>query len=249
MTRRPVTDYERREDQAIDPEPDFVDVHVKLDWVIRVHGQTDPGAATQVAMDFVGDQPVDQLVYALAHEDGVLCDGDDESEVDYDTGHLREDALTVALYPEDTFDTIPANIPVAVSTYGPSDRWGPASHAEAKAELNKLVYDLRHGVVVRPVARGQQPTVSLPYDDAMRSVEVLDNFLNGGGRSELGNRIRDWDEAVEDEGAPEDKAMRPFEAGVMLAVASLIDVWEDGSEPQRAEAMQALRETVREVIE
>lgn len=96
-------------------EPDFVDVHVKLDWVIRVHGQSDASVAETIATDWIAELPIHDLVGVLAHEEDVLCDGDDESEVDGETGYLREDALTVALYPEGT--DLPTNVPVAVGTY------------------------------------------------------------------------------------------------------------------------------------
>jgi hypothetical protein len=115
MSDRPVTDYERREDQAIDPEPDFVDVHVTLDWVIRVHGQTDAEAAKDIAIDYLADQRIEQVVELIAHEDGVLCDGDQETGLD-ENGNLTEEELTLALYPEDG-PALPTNIPVAVATY------------------------------------------------------------------------------------------------------------------------------------
>lgn len=99
-------------------EPDFVDVHVTLDWVIRVHGTTEEEPAKDIATDYLADQDLQRVVNMIVHEDGVLCDGDDENELDYETGQLREDALTVALYPEDG-PALPTNIPVAVSTYGP----------------------------------------------------------------------------------------------------------------------------------
>jgi hypothetical protein len=97
-------------------EPDFVDVHVQLDWVIRVHGQTEVEAAKDIATDYLADQDLHRVVSMIVHEDGVLCDGDDENELDYETGQLREDALTVALYPE-SGPELPTDVPVAVATY------------------------------------------------------------------------------------------------------------------------------------
>ena len=99
-----------------EPEPDFVDVHVTLDWVIRVHGQTDAEQASQIAIDYLNDQDLHSLVEVLPHEDGVVCDGE-ESKLDED-GNLDETELTIALYPEDG-PALPTNIPVAVATYAP----------------------------------------------------------------------------------------------------------------------------------
>ena len=101
-------------------EQGFVDVHVTLDWVIRVHGTNSTDVAEEVATDYLADQSLHRVVSVLAHEQDVLCDGDDEGELDAETGHLREDALTVALYPEGT--TLPTDVPVAVSTYGEVQR-------------------------------------------------------------------------------------------------------------------------------
>ncbi len=101
-----------------DDEADFVDVHVQLDWVIRVHGTHSTDVAEEAATDYLADQELHRVVSVLSHEEDVLCDGDDENELDAETGHLREDALTVALYPENG-PALPTNIPVAVATYHP----------------------------------------------------------------------------------------------------------------------------------
>lgn len=63
----------------------------------------------------------------------------------------------------------------------------------------------------------------------------------------LGERVRDWDEAVEDGKITDEEAPRkPFDAGIMLAAAEVIDAWETN---HLAEAVNALRETVEAVIE
>lgn len=94
---------------------DFVDVHVTLDWVIRVHGQSDAEAAGAVAVDYLNDQDLHSAVEVLTHEDGVLCDGEwMTAEIDED-GNLAETELTIALYPEGT--ELPDNADVAGANY------------------------------------------------------------------------------------------------------------------------------------
>lgn len=101
---------------------DFTDVHVTLDWVIRVHGTTDATLAEGIATEYIADQPIHNLVNVLAHEDGVLCAGDPETGLDED-GNLGEEELTVALYPED--QPLPMNVPVAVGHYFRIEEEGP----------------------------------------------------------------------------------------------------------------------------
>lgn len=83
------------------PEPDFLDVHVKLDLVIRVHGTTDEVPAKHIATDYLADQDLHRLVEVQTHESFVLCDGDEDWAVLDENGDLAEDQLTVALYPDD----------------------------------------------------------------------------------------------------------------------------------------------------
>lgn len=83
------------------PEPDFLDVHVKLDLVIRVHGTTEDKPAKDIAADFLADQDLHRLLDMQSHEDGLFCDGDEEWVVLDENGDLVEDQLTVALYPDD----------------------------------------------------------------------------------------------------------------------------------------------------
>ena len=118
MTSRPITDHERREGQVFDPEPDFVDVHVTLDWIIRVHGTTDSDKGLDIAEGYVADQELHKLVTAIAHTDGILCDGEDLTSKIDERGYLDEDEVTIALYPESA--TLPTDGP-AVSTY--NDGW------------------------------------------------------------------------------------------------------------------------------
>lgn len=71
----------------------------------------------------------------------------------------------------------------------------------------------------------------------------------------LALRIRDWDDTVEEEGAPEDEAVRPFEGGVMLALATFFGAWDEHKpdaesiHPQIVAAVKGLRDTVEQVIE
>lgn len=112
-----------------DETPDFVDVHVTLDWVIRVHGQSDAEAAKDIATDYIADQSLQSLVEMVVHEDGVLCDGEDLTSKTDERGYLDESELTIALYPED--QELPTNVDVAVSTYDPRGSEGidPARYA------------------------------------------------------------------------------------------------------------------------
>lgn len=67
-------------------------------------------------------------------------------------------------------------------------------------------------------------------------------------------RVRDWDEAVEDGGAPDEEARKPFDAGIMLVAAEVLDAYgavvrqEPDAGKALATAMAALRETVEAVI-
>jgi hypothetical protein len=63
----------------------------------------------------------------------------------------------------------------------------------------------------------------------------------------LSQRIRDWDEAVEDDDSSDqmESMSKPFEAGIMLAVADVLERWETGD---LAEAMRRLSETAEAVI-
>lgn len=69
----------------------------------------------------------------------------------------------------------------------------------------------------------------------------------------LGERIRDWDDYVEDH--DREQAVKPFDAGVMLAIAKLFDAWDanlphpEQVDPGLLQAMKDLRSTVEQVIE
>lgn len=93
----------------------FVDVHVTLDWVIRVHGQSDAEAASAVAIDYLNDQDLHSSVEVLTHEDGVLCEGEWMTAETDEDGNLAETELTIALYPEGT--ELPDNADVAGANY------------------------------------------------------------------------------------------------------------------------------------
>lgn len=62
----------------------------------------------------------------------------------------------------------------------------------------------------------------------------------------IGDRIRAWDERVEDGGAPDEDARKPFDGGIMLAVATVLERWETGD---LAEAVRGLAQTAEAVIE
>ena len=94
---------------------DFVDVHVSLDWVIRVRGTTDAETGKNIATDYVADQSLERLVEVLVHEDGVLCEGEWMTADTDEAGNLAETALTVELWPDT--ETLPTDGDVAVSTY------------------------------------------------------------------------------------------------------------------------------------
>jgi hypothetical protein len=82
---------------------------------------------------------------------------------------------------------------------------------------------------------------------------VSDNAYGTG----FARRIREWDDYVEDH--DREQAVKPFDGGVMLAVATLFELWgEDPKEPgwrdqvdwvSFVDAMKGLRETVEQVIE
>lgn len=63
----------------------------------------------------------------------------------------------------------------------------------------------------------------------------------------LSDRIRQWDDWVEDEDEGQEEARRPFDAGIMLAVAKVLERWESGDD--LAEAMRDLTDTVEAVLD
>lgn len=65
-------------------------------------------------------------------------------------------------------------------------------------------------------------------------------------KKNLADRIREWDEQIEDQNAPDEEARKPFDAGVMLAAADVIANWESGD---LAGAINGLRESLEAVIE
>jgi len=93
----------------------FTDVHVTLDWVIRVHGTSDSKDAANIATDYLADQDLHRMVETLTHEDGVLCADDDLYTDTDENGNLAETELTIALYPEGS--DLPTDADVAVATY------------------------------------------------------------------------------------------------------------------------------------
>ncbi len=79
---------------------------------------------------------------------------------------------------------------------------------------------------------------------------------NGYGTG-LARRIRDWDDRVEEaDGDSVDDARKPFDAGIMLAIATLFEAW-DELEPTYIErlggrlltAVKGLRETAEAVVD
>ena len=66
----------------------------------------------------------------------------------------------------------------------------------------------------------------------------------------LSDKIREWDDWVEDEDPDQEEARRPFDAGIMLAVAKVLEHWETASRGQElTEAMKDLRDTVEAVLD
>jgi hypothetical protein len=70
---------------------------------------------------------------------------------------------------------------------------------------------------------------------------------------ELAKKIREWDAAVEaDESSDWQEATRkPFDGGIMLAVANVLESWDDLGAPGRmslADAVNQLQETAEQVI-
>lgn len=59
-------------------------------------------------------------------------------------------------------------------------------------------------------------------------------------------RARDWDETVEKGGAPDEDARKPFDAGLVLAAADVIEHWDKNT---LAEKVNALRETLESLVE
>jgi hypothetical protein len=53
------------------------------------------------------------------------------------------------------------------------------TRAEAKAELHKLAYDLRHGPLTDSRGENGQPMVAVPATDALRSLTVIEQYLDG----------------------------------------------------------------------
>ena len=70
----------------------------------------------------------------------------------------------------------------------------------------------------------------------------------------LSDRIRQWDDWVEDEDEDQEEARRPFDAGIMLAVAKVLERW-DEEHPvitkagEVEEAIKELRDTVEAVLD
>lgn len=71
----------------------------------------------------------------------------------------------------------------------------------------------------------------------------------------LGDQIREWDDTAEEEEGEFGERLKPFDGGIMLAVATLFDAWDDQelSYLQRVNgrvvsAVEGLRETVKAVI-
>lgn len=64
----------------------------------------------------------------------------------------------------------------------------------------------------------------------------------------LAQKAREWDEAVEDGHGllDEDSPRKPFDAGLVLAAAEVIEAWETC---HLADAVNALRETLEAIIE
>ena len=48
----------------------------------------------------------------------------------------------------------------------------------------------------------------------------------------LSDRIHQWDDWVEDEDEDQEEARRPFDAGIMLAVAKVLERWESAIWPR-----------------
>lgn len=71
-------------------------------------------------------------------------------------------------------------------------------------------------------------------------------------RRTIGQRIRDWDDYVEDH--DREQATKPFDAGIMLAVATLFDAWDEIELPKQKvtpklrEAIKDLRDTAVTVV-
>lgn len=66
----------------------------------------------------------------------------------------------------------------------------------------------------------------------------------------IADRIVEWDEAVEDDDSSdqmEDRA-KPFDGGIMLAVATVLDAYEANDRDRLRKAMAELRQTAEAVI-
>jgi hypothetical protein len=64
-------------------------------------------------------------------------------------------------------------------------------------------------------------------------------------------RIREWDDAAEEEEGEFGERLKPFDGGIMLALATFFAAWdeENGSPEDLAMAVEGLRETIEAVIE
>ncbi|HXS46447.1 MAG TPA: hypothetical protein VN756_03180 [Solirubrobacterales bacterium] len=77
---------------------------------------------------------------------------------------------------------------------------------------------------------------------------------NGYGTG-LARRIRDWDDRVEEaDGDSVDDARKPFDAGIMLAIATLFEAWDKEDHDYHRDspvlaAMKGLRETAEAVVD
>lgn len=79
-----------------------------------------------------------------------------------------------------------------------------------------------------------------------QATEVVEQAM----QKSLAQRIRDWDDYVEDHDREE--AVRPFDAGIMLAVAKVLEVYDgprDVYDERFAGVMDDLRETAEAVVE
>lgn len=75
--------------------------------------------------------------------------------------------------------------------------------------------------------------------------------MSGNARGTgLALRIREWDDNAEEGSDNAVERMKPFDGGVMLALASFFEAWDnDASVDSVSEAVKSLRETVEAVIE
>jgi hypothetical protein len=64
----------------------------------------------------------------------------------------------------------------------------------------------------------------------------------------IAEQAREWDEGVEDRGAPDEDARRPFDAGLVLAAATMLEAWEDRGLDKIEQAVRGIEETLVEII-